>query len=91
MPFTKDASTVNGKGKRIPNTFVPVYDREGDKCLLWLALKIKLLPRANWIRRFYSRCLQSEYVKNKNALNIPVAPGHVCDIGQVFAFACTEN
>lgn len=25
------------------------------------------------------------------ALNIPIVPGHVCDTGQVFAFACTES
>lgn len=91
MPLIEDVSTANGKGELIPNTFDPVYVREGNECLLWLALKIKLLPRANLIRRFYSGCLQSEDAKNKNALNIPVVPGHVCDIGQVFAFACTEN
>lgn len=27
----------------------------------------------------------------KCALNIPFVPGHVCDTGQVFAFACTES
>lgn len=57
-----------GESERIPNIFVPIYDREGDECLLWLALKIKWLPRANVIRCFYSRCLQSEVVKNKKML-----------------------
>jgi hypothetical protein len=60
-------------------------------CLLLLALKIKLLSRANLIRHFYSRCLQSENAKDELALNIPDVQGHVYDSGQVFAFACTEN
>lgn len=51
-----------GESERILNILVPIYDREGDECLLWLALKIKLLPRANSVRHFDSSCLQSEDV-----------------------------
>ena len=43
------------------------------------------------MKHLYWRCLQSEDAEDELALNIADVRGHVCDSGQVFALACTDN
>lgn len=43
------------------------------------------------MRHVHWRCLQSEDAEGEFALNIPDVRGYVCDSGQVFALACTDN
>lgn len=91
MPLIKVASTVKMEVNLLDcsRCVGRVWDSK-QVCLLLLALKIKLLSRANY-ETFNSRCLQSEDAEDELALNIPDVQGHVYDSGQVFAFACTDT